>query len=341
MRLVSIFLLVTLYFNAQSQNFSTDDVRLIMAMDELFKANHIDYQKLMSELKNRFPDQLLSELDPEANYLTEIEAKKIRELLSTFDLKEANTRGRLEGIRELFELRLRTTKEMLSSISKMDFYQKDSVLLNQKKDSIVFSVNNEALKNRWIRSLKFDVLLKHTKDSSLIGKTEAQINTSLNQQFSFQLASSICYLDHLVSNDRELTNYVLHSYLKAYGKSFDPHSNYLSPQEESSFNTNLSSESYGTGIQIEKRGNKLFVTNIIPLSYASFNKHINVGDEITGVLMDDRMISPACLSEERLIEFFYGDHSGEIKFELKSSKDFQYRNMKLQKSFVDNSFNHT
>ncbi|MEQ6168313.1 S41 family peptidase [Ekhidna sp. MALMAid0563] len=340
MRFLLILLASLTYLTTKSQHYSTDDVQIINAVDEQFSQNHVEYKRLFPKIKKRFATQLLNQIDPEARYLTKREAEEIRNNLSEFNLSQSFTRKQLEEIRTLVDSRFKSTLKILESIDGVDFFENDSVYFNIYYDSAQFSEDDKELKDRWARYLKYEVLLRSHDNSLLEANTKAKFNSILNQKFSDELASSICYLNQLLK-DEALTNYVLRAYLRAYCKSFDPHSEFLSKQESNLFVESLSSESYGTGIRISKDGNKLFISDIMPFSQASFNEDISVGDEITKILINDQLLAPSCISDEMLNEFFYGDRNTEIEFESKSSEDFQFRRVKLTKGIVNNHLNHT
>lgn len=327
------------FFPATSQNYSTDDVQLINVVDKLFKENHVEYENLFPKIRARFSTQFIKEIDPDSRYFTINDIERIRSSLGEFSISHNYTRKQLESLRELVSQRLTATKKILRSINSIDFFEDDSVFLQFKYDSTAFSRNDEDLYDRWVKFFKFEVLLKK-RDTLLTSKSQSDINSILNEELLLNLESSICYIDQLLK-DKILNKYVLQAYLKAYCKSFDPHSDFFSRQQGDLFVESLSSKSYGTGLRVGKDGNKLLINEIIPFSNASLNKNINVGDEITGIEINDEIIAPLCVSNERLNEFFYGDKNTNITFEFKSNKDLQFRKVQLSKSVLNNNFNHT
>ncbi|WP_462249583.1 S41 family peptidase [Ekhidna sp.] len=340
MRSLKTVLLICLPLLCASQNYTTDDIQLVSELDRLFKENHIEYDSIILKLDDRFAKQLLFELDPDSRFFTQDDVLKIQDELANFSLNQNYTRDRLGNLRQLFQASLENTKALLNTINNIDFLADDSVYLGTQFDSVRYAKNNEELRWRWIRYFKFNVLLKSEEDSLLTKGTASEINSDLNKRIRTHVESSLCYIEQL-SEEKSLSNYVYKAYLNAYCNSFDPHSSVYLNQEEKLFQSSLSSESYGTGIMVGRDGNQLYITEIIPFSNASYNEDIHVGDEITRIRIVDDLVTPTCISDETLTEFFYGDRNTTIEIEVKSQSDYKYRTAKLTKGVVNNSVNHT
>lgn len=336
-----VFILSIILFNSSlAQHYSANDIQLISEVDKVLKENHVDYDRVYPHVSSRIAKGLLNELDPESEYLTEKEVARINLLLSNFKLDGDFTNNALEEIIEIYENRLHRTLDILTEIKHVNFFAKDSISVSIKSDTIYYVSNNEELKTYWERRLKLQVLSRHKNDSLTIRLSKDRLNSFLNEKLDLEKTFEACKIETFFK-EQNLSKQVLNAYLKAYCKSFDSHSNFFLPEEEDDFLNSLASEFYGTGITFGQNGANFYVKNIQPFSYASTKNEIRVGDEITGVVVDGKLVSPACLSTNELNILFYGDDDPTLELELKSFEDKQYRRFKLVKSVVNSSTNHT
>ena len=161
---------ILLCLSSSAQNYSTDDVKLLSEIEKLFSEYHIDYQTLSPQIGERFPNQLVLEIDPDALYITKIEADEITSGLQDFSVGQSFTRTQLERIRTILESSLLRTISMLESLDNLDFYKDDTVFLMSTHEPLTHTSGDDQLKNRWVKQIKLDVLLANN-DSTLFGNT--------------------------------------------------------------------------------------------------------------------------------------------------------------------------
>lgn len=339
---IIFFLSILSFYILAQQHFSSQDLQLVRLVDKTLQENHIDYQVLQPLVASRFPVSLTRQLDPAGIYLTDVESGKIYDLfdIEKFGVQPDHSLSHLETIRSIFKSRLEAAEALMQGLPKLDFYQPDSVLLSVRQDTVVFATDKEDLEQKWKRRLKLQVLYKYQEDSAILESSPAEVNRYLNDRVNFEIRSELCKVESLLIEER-LSKYVLNAYLKAYCQSFDPHSDFLTPEEESNFIYSLSSEYYGVGITYRKDGNKYVISQVSPFSDASNHQEIRIGDEITGIVVEDQLVAPSCITLEELDRLFYGEDVSELKLELRSSQDRQFRRFKLTKGLVNNSLNHT
>ena len=336
-RLFTCLVVLLLLFDLRAQHFTTDDVQLIEVLNEAFEENHVDYGSLFPTISSRFSQSLINRMDPDAEFLLDSDTAEIHRLTKTFSLNPKITRANLESLRELFSSRLSSLQRLLEGIDQLDFFESDSILLDLKQKN--YAYDERSLKQQWVRELKQTVLEKYAKDSVLQEKANAQINDYLNEKLKVVLEDEVCRIT-LKLQEKEVTDFILHAYLRAYAMSFDPHSDFLSAKEENEFINSLSSELYSTGINFSRSANGCTITSIASFSSASDHPDIRKGDKIVRVKVDDEMISPLCISPEVLSEMFFGFASDAVTVELRSSVDRKFRVFELEKHPVRNTTNH-
>jgi len=334
-----LFFLLICFYQAGAQS-GTANGQLLQDVHAIIKEKHIDYEEVFPLVPERMATSFLRQLSDAAIRITQPEAEQIKSSLEDFSLDYSYTQARILEFREMAANRLRQTLQVLGQMEPQDFYAKDSVFINLDEKEDHYPANEARLANRWRQFLKFEVLSRFKDDSVTLDMDRKERNQFLNERMRFEITSETCRIESLLQ-ENQLAETILNLYVKAFCLCFDPHTNYLSAQEEGDFITSLSSELYSTGITYGKSGSRYFVSQISPFSYASFHREIRVGDELTGVVVDDELVSLACISPDKLRELFYGEETQSLELEIKSKQDRTFKRYNLSKSMVSNATNHT
>ncbi|MEM9328375.1 MAG: S41 family peptidase [Bacteroidota bacterium] len=322
------------------QYYKSEDLLLIEEVEGLIQQHHVDFEELESVVSERIPPLIAEELDTDAKYLTKKELEAIVDMFEGTPVNASTLFDNLENIIERFEMRLSGAYAMLGDFEQMNFFEPDSVTICFAADAYEFAEDATALAERWSRRLKYNVLSKHHGDSTLVGSSPLSINKALNGSLAYEIKAERCKMESLLEDKEEMAKYVLVAALKAYCRSFDPHTSYFPVELAEIFMSALSSEHFSTGITYDLKGNDYVVSAIDPMSDASTFPEINVGDEITGIIFNDELTSLSCLSGGELFLAFYGDGSPELELEIRSVRDKKFRNFTLTKDKVYNEANH-
>src|SRR5690554_7198481 len=78
-----------------------------------------------------------------------------------------------------------------------------------------------------------------------------------------------------------------HLYLDAVANSYDPHTEYLPPQEKEAFDSHISGTFHGIGAKLRKEGPNIKVIDIIPGRPCWKKKELQAGDVILQVAQAD------------------------------------------------------
>ena len=166
-----------------------------------------------------------------------------------------------------------------------DYAAADVLSQTRRGDGFNFSTDVAALTNRWSRYLKY-VILDEVYD-------EVNADSSKKITFKAGLASLESAIREKVKKTelkslKRILNYpagysalVTELYLNAIASSFDPHTNYFSPQGKEEFQAELSTEAYFFGIIFgENENGKITVDKLTPGGPAWKSGEINKGDEL-------------------------------------------------------------
>ena len=321
----------------EAQNFTSHNFSLVTEVHERIKKYHVEYQEIYPLIKDRFPQKLVQQLDPKSKYLIDKDIDIIYKLAEGFNISETFTRNVLEGLHELFGQRLIETKGLLLKIEQVNFFEQDSILVSGSFDNIHYKREDSTNGRRWIQYLKNQVLQYYQRDSSLLSSTQDQINSKLNERIKFEIDTELCVIESILNS---LSKILVDRYIQAFCLSFDPHTSFISAQDESTYMDHLSSESYGTGIAYEQVGNRFYVSDIKPFSTADIISTINAGDEITGVMIGDQIKAPSCIPTNKLWNLFYGHEHRIIQLEIKSRTSARSKLYLLKKNNTRNLSNH-
>lgn len=339
---IRALLILLISFNLSAQNFSKEDFELISLMQTKFKENHVEYPRISQLVKDRLPSEFLLFLDRDKRFFTQKEVTQISQSIPSFTpLSFQKVDQFLENTYRTFADRIADTSMQLDSKSELDFFSQDSIFIHLRSVPNNFPMDKNGLSHSLTSQLKYEVLNRHSSDSSREELSPVEINHRLNETLSLVIRNYKCQISSLRQPEK-LKQHILTSFLRAYAKSFDPHSDYLSAQQEGLLIASLSSEVYSAGLIFQQLHNDYVIIGINPFSDASTNDLISVGDYLlTAKEKGSGFKSLHCFSVEQLSALFFGIESDSIEVEIKSKKNQKIRRFKLAKQFVGNPSNHT
>lgn len=184
---------------------------------------------------------------------------------------------------------------------KFDFTTDESIVLNRNKEAWPASVE-EATK-LWRGRIKYDLLsarLSKEKDSEVVSRILRRYQ---------RLQKSMKELD---SED------ILQMYLSGLSHAYDPHSDYLAPQEAKNFEIqNISLSLSGIGAQLEWDDGYTKIRSLVPGGPADLSKLLKPGDRIIAVAQGDA--EPVDVIEMRLnkvVQMIRGKRGATVKLTI-------------------------
>jgi len=176
---------------------------------------------------------------------------------------------------------------MLRAKQQIDFMQKQLTLgidnisftgnerLETKREEVTRAKNADELFKLWKALLKDEILrLKLAK------KSNPEITEILTKRYNNRLKR----LTQTKSED------VFNVFINSISRVYDPHTEYLSPDDEESFNINLSLSLTGIGAQLTSDSDYTKIINLIPAGPAEKSKQLAVSDLIIGVGQENKEI---------------------------------------------------
>ena len=129
----------------------------------------------------------------------------------------------------------------------MDFTTKETLLIDRK--DAPWLKDQAALDDLWRKRVKDEVLRQ-----KIAGKEPKQIQETLTKRYKNQLAR----LDQTRAED------IFQAYINTFAQSYDPHTNYLSPDNAENFDINMSLSLEGIGAVLQSDNDQVKIVRLVP-----------------------------------------------------------------------------
>ncbi|SFN96648.1 carboxyl-terminal processing protease [Paenimyroides ummariense] len=210
-------------------------------------------------------------------------------------------------------------KEILAK--PIDFTVKESIDTDYEKQP--WAKNKEELKERWRKQLKLNVLsgiedkLKlQEKDS--IGKEPKKDFAELEKESrEITLKSLNEFFEFFEEISREEW---LSVYINTLLEQFDPHTNYLAPDDKQKFDESMAGSMEGIGAQLRKKDQNTEITEVIPGGPAMKQGELENGDIILKVAQgDEQPVDIAGMRLEKVVKMIKGKKGTTVKLTVKKA----------------------
>lgn len=234
--------------------------------------HHYRQQELNDSLSSRFLDEYLKTLDSSKTFFLASDIAEFEKYRKSFD--DDFKAGKLDNgfaiynrFNERFISRLTEVVALLDD-KKADFsFDKDETVNTDRKNEN-WPANKEAADKLWMQHLKASLL-----SSMLSGKSLEESKTTLRKRYATQMR----YMKQQTSEE------VFSVMMNSLTMLFDPHTNYLSPDNSQNFNTSMTNKFQGIGAELQSDEDYTKVARLIPGSPAEKQGQLKPNDKIVGV----------------------------------------------------------
>lgn len=283
-----------------------DQVIASLNIVELLKRHHYSKPPLNDAQSIKIYDSYLKMLDPARLYFTAADIREFDASRTRFDdyLKQGNLEPGFAIYRRYAQRvaeRLNYGLGLLNAgIGKLDFKVDES--FNTNREKAPWPADTAALDDLWHRKLKDEVLRLR-----LSGKTDQQIQEQLTKRYKNQLAR----LNQIRSED------VFQTYINAFAESYDPHTQYLSPESAENFDINMSLSLEGIGAVLQNDNDYVQILRLVPAGPADKSKQIAPGDKIVGVAQGDgEMVDVVGWRLDEVVKLIRGAKGSKVRLEI-------------------------
>jgi len=279
---------------AQNKTIDCDRIpKLIYLLDKY----HYQPLQLNKNNTNKILESFFDQLDPYGFFITKNDIHSFSHTPS--ELSSEPTDNLCKFINEvaiLYRSRLKEVDSLTSIIlsKPFNFSLKDSIIIRKDYKPIRVGNNNE-LKEQLRKWLKYRVIygIYMSGDSSNTAGKKSLIFKDINKkeaEFRKKLLEKEKKKNSIsLSEENNMAEAVLTTFLDAIASSYDPHSSYFTPGEKKSFEKGISTDEYSLGIELAENDNEeVIIGKLVPGGPAWKSKELFSGDKILKIKWPDK-----------------------------------------------------
>ena len=252
---------------------TNEDSQTVMAMVQVLSSHH--YQKLVvdDDLSAQLLEKYLERLDPTKSYFLQSDVDEFENKYAT-QLDDHLKSGNLIAAEEIYlRYRDRATTRLDQILADLEggaysytFETDDSLPVD--RDLYVWPTDAADADQLWDKLISLGLL-----NLKLSGEPQEDAVDTLLRRYKSQLS----YLKQQKSIQ------VVDQFLNAYGRLYDPHTDYFSPRNSENFEINMSLSLEGIGAQLQTEDELTEVVELIPGGPAELGGELKPGDRITNI----------------------------------------------------------
>ncbi|WP_198044948.1 carboxy terminal-processing peptidase [Pseudomonas frederiksbergensis] len=283
-----------------------DEVIASLNVVELLKRHHYSKPPLDDARSVIIYDSYLKLLDPSRSYfmasdIAEFDRWKTQfdDFLKSGDLNAGFTiyKRYLDRVKARLDFAL---AELNKGVDKIDFNAKETLLVDRK--DAPWLKNTAELDDLWRKRVKDEVLRQ-----KIAGKDSKQIQETLTKRYKNQLAR----LDQTRAED------IFQAYINTFAMSYDPHTNYLSPDNAENFDINMSLSLEGIGAVLQSDNDQVKVVRLVPAGPADKTKQVAPADKIIGVAQGNKeMVDVVGWRLDEVVKLIRGPKGTVVRLEV-------------------------
>ncbi|HEX2934001.1 MAG TPA: carboxy terminal-processing peptidase [Bacteroidales bacterium] len=302
---VIVLLAYTSYTKAQSNQ---DQCSYINTVLESISYLHYNPKETNEEWSRELWKSFIEDIDPQGFYLIKSnENRLMKESNRIASFIQTGNCDFLNEVRDLYKYKLLQTDTLITRYLNRPFtFSANDSLTTYNNDKIVYAENNTALELRWENWLKYRVLIQlftaYPKliDSlgieKLIQLKEKEARIAVINRHKHKISRTL-------NRPEGFDKYFRNRFLAIMANSFDPHTEFFSDAEKKDFESDITTETYTFGLEIEEnRNGEIEVSDLIPGGPAWKSNEIHKGDILVRLKLPNTKAEDLSLSDETEIE---------------------------------------
>ncbi|MDH1631986.1 carboxy terminal-processing peptidase [Pseudomonas mosselii] len=283
-----------------------DEVVASLNIVELLKRHHYSKPPLDDARSIIIYDSYIKLLDPSRSYFTAADIAEFDKWKTQFDdfLKSGNLepgftiyKRYLDRVKQRLDYAL---GELNKGVDKIDFTVKEDLLVDRK--DAPWMKNQAELDDLWRKRVKDEVLRQ-----KISGKELKQVQETLIKRYKNQLAR----LDQTRAED------IFQAYINTFAQSYDPHTNYLSPDNAENFDINMSLSLEGIGAVLQSDNDQVKIVRLVPAGPAAKTKQVAPADKIIGVAQGNKeMVDVVGWRLDEVVKLIRGPKGSVVRLEV-------------------------
>ena len=290
------------------QNLSPNEDQVITSLNifEILRRHHYLKLPLNAERSGIVFDAYFKSLDSQRSFFIQSDIDEFAPLRTQFfqllrygQLKQGYTiyKRYLERIKERNNFLIAKLK---TGINTIDLNTNDTLLIDREKAP--WPKDQAEQRDLWSKQLTDDVLrLK------LSNKKDDEISSLLTKRYENQLKR----LQQISSED------IFQNYVNAFAMSYDPHTEYMSPETAENFDINMSLSLEGIGAVLQNDNDYVKIVRLVPAGPAAKSKQIAPADRIVSVGQENgEMVDVVGLRLEDVVKKIRGPKGSKVALDI-------------------------
>ncbi len=314
--------------NSVSKDFNTDDKDnlVIQLVTYLLDEGHYLEKEINDEFSEKVFNTFIKNLDPFKRYFYLSDINDFSKYKFTID--DAFMNPNLEFFNlayKIYNKRITESETIFKKILSKPFdFSKDEVC-ECDFDDLDYVKSEDELYERWRKLLKIYVienyhdeikldLTKKEKDISFIPRSLKQIEEEVRNALSGTMEDNFRF----IKNEIQRTDW-FSIYVNSFVSQYDPNTSYLDPESKDRFDVDMSGNYAGIGARLQKKIDKVEITEVISGGPAWRDNILEKGDAILKVRQDNQSEAISIL-EMRLseaVKLIKGDKGTKVHLTVK------------------------
>lgn len=221
----------------------------VPALVNQFLSMHVQYHSLNDELSERVLDNFIISLDYGKYYFYKKDIDQFSKYRHKIDdYVQNNQFGFIDDIYSVYKKRFLESNKLVNELikSKFDFTVDEKIVVD--RDKVGYAETKADMRERWRKNIKLQLLNYLSSGQSL-----AEAKKKLAKKYNL-LNKRIEEIDEEKLLDR---------FMNAFSMSLDPHSNYLTQEENEDFSISMKLKLEGIGVRLKSEDGFVIVESII------------------------------------------------------------------------------
>jgi carboxyl-terminal processing protease len=312
----------------------------IKLLDRVIEKNHISPKPLDDQFSSQLFYYVLDQLDENKLYLSQQDIKDLENWKTKLDDGIKSNDAAFAGMLSTVWIKaLANAGEIIKNLETVAIKPANSGSFIYNKQT-PFPADAFALKARWSQYFTFRVLSElydqHENDS---------LDVSVQQLLKEEPVARKKVADILQKNLQEklahpqsLQQWITHLYFNSIANLYDPHTEYVEPEEKQQFDESLSSEKMMFGFAMAEKDGSYNISSLVPGSPAWNSGSIHVNDKITQIKTSEGIILKMGEASREDISKAFNNPNAQLEITVLSA-DGKSNTVKLKKEAVTNNEN--
>lgn len=290
---LSLTLFVSCSFTSKKFENPDKDKLLLEVLQYIISNGHYSPSEIDDQYSQRVFDQYLSQIDEQKRYFLQSDINEFKKYQNKLDddLKKADI-SFFDLTYSRFLQRMQKVEQMTQEILKkpFDFSKKETIDMNYDKKP--FAKDEKELRKYWQKILTFSVLsnfvIKEKEEQAKKEKDAKYQPKSADELKKEAIENTQKTFEDMFSSMKDVSRQDWFGlYVNSFAEAFDPHTNYMAPNIQENFETNMAGKFEGIGAQLQKKSDGIRISSIILGGPVWKAKSLEVGDYILKVAQGD------------------------------------------------------